>query len=155
MVKSENHLRKKFDTFEDLEVYKAARSFRKKMYALARTLPDFEKYGLCSQMRRAAVSLTNNIAEGHRRYHYVDHIRFLLQARGLLQELVDDLNVCEDEDYMPVVRVAELKQQGWDVLKLLNGYLRYSRDAQPGKSLALHEDTIPYRIEIAEDAPFN
>jgi len=53
-----------FQTFEDLEVYKAAREFRKAMYALNRRLPDFEKYELGSQIRRASVSLTNNMAEG-------------------------------------------------------------------------------------------
>src|SRR6476620_11893219 len=52
-----------FLTFEDLEVYKKAREFRKRMYAVARKLPDFEKYDLGRQIRRAAVSLTNNIAE--------------------------------------------------------------------------------------------
>ena len=61
-----------FQTFEDLEVYKKARKFRKQMYAVARKLPDFEKYELGRQIRRAAVSLTNNIAEGHGRYHYLD-----------------------------------------------------------------------------------
>jgi 23S rRNA-intervening sequence protein len=57
----------KFQTFEDLEVYKAAREFRKATYAVTRRLPDFEKYDLASQIRRAAVSLTNNMAEGHAR----------------------------------------------------------------------------------------
>ena len=57
-----------FQTFEDLEVYKAAREFRKAMYALNRRLPDFEKYELGSQIRRASVSLTNNMAEGHGRF---------------------------------------------------------------------------------------
>ena len=59
-----------FRTFEDLEVYKAARDFRNAMYDVTRRLPDFEKYELASQIRRAAVSLTNNIAEGHGRFHY-------------------------------------------------------------------------------------
>jgi hypothetical protein len=54
-----------FRTFEDLEVYKKARQFRRSMYGVARKLPDFEKYELASQVRRASVSLTNNIAEGH------------------------------------------------------------------------------------------
>lgn len=61
-----------FKTFEDLEVYKSAREFRKAMYAVTRRLPDFEKYDLGSQIRRAALSLTNNIAEGHGRFHYPD-----------------------------------------------------------------------------------
>src|SRR6266446_1581967 len=89
-----------YKTFEDLEVYHAAREFRKMMYAAARRLPDFEKYGLASQTRRAAISLTNNIAEGHGRFHWLEQIKFTLQARGSLQELIDDLNVCSDENYL-------------------------------------------------------
>ena len=70
--------RRDFRTFEDLEVYQAAREFRKTMYEVTRGLPDFEKYELASQIRRAAVSLTNNIAEGHGRFHYPDQILFVL-----------------------------------------------------------------------------
>src|SRR6266478_6007599 len=102
-----------FRTFETLEAYKAAREFRKAMYGVSRKLPSFERFELASQIRRAAVSLTNNIAEGHGRWHYLDHIKFVLQARGSLEELVEDLNVCEDEKYLPSVEVAELKEQGW------------------------------------------
>jgi four helix bundle protein len=67
------------------------------MYGVARKLPESEKFGMVSQVRRAAVSLPNNIAEGHGRFHYLDQIKFMLQARGSLEELLDDLNVCEDE----------------------------------------------------------
>ena len=116
-----------FQTFEDLEVYKAAREFRKAMYALNRRLPDFEKYELGSQIRRASASLTNNIAEGHGRFHYPDQIRFFLHSRGSLEELVDDLNICLDEKYLPSDKVAKLKEQACGVLILINGYLRYLR----------------------------
>jgi four helix bundle protein len=119
---------KSFQTFEDLDVYQAARQFRKAIYAVARDLPEMEKYGLASQMRRAAVSLTNNIAEGHGRYHYPDQIRFMLQSRGSLEELADDLNVCLDESYLGAEKVAELKEDAQSVLALLNGYLRYLRN---------------------------
>jgi four helix bundle protein len=84
-------------TFEDLEVYQVARRFRKTMYGVAGRLPDVEKFGLASQIRRAALSLTNNIAEGHGRYHYLDQIKFTLQSRGSLEELIDNLNACQDE----------------------------------------------------------
>jgi four helix bundle protein len=117
----------KFETFEDLDVYKTAREFRKAMYAVNRRLPDFEKYDLGSQIRRAAVSLTNNMAEGHGRFHYPDQIRFFLHSRGSLEELVDDLNVCLDEKYLPSDEVAKLKEQGREVLILINAYLRYLR----------------------------
>src|SRR5437773_5523461 len=98
---------KAFRTFEDLETYQAARAFRKAMYAVSRKLPAFEKFELASQIRRASVSLTNNIAEGHGRWHYLDHIKFVLQSRGSLQELIDDLNVCEDEPYLPLPEIAQ------------------------------------------------
>lgn len=121
-----------FQTFEDLEVYKAARDFRRAMYSLNRRLPDFERYDLGSQIRRAAVSLTNNMAEGHGRFHYPDQIRFFLHSRGSLEELVDDVNVCEDERYLPSEEAQKLKEQAKHLLRLLNGYLRYLRDRSSG-----------------------
>ena len=133
-----------FRTFEDLEVYKSAREFRKEMYGVTRKLPAFERFELASQIRRASVSLTNNIAEGHGRWHFLDHIKFVLQGRGSLQELLDDLNVCEDEKYLPLPEITERKQQGWHVLKIMNGYLRYLRDRKVGSALKLHEPAPPY-----------
>jgi four helix bundle protein len=97
------------------------------MYRAARGLPETEKFGLASQVRRAAVSLTNNIAEGHGRFHFLDQIKFMLQARGSLQELIDDLNVCEEEQYLPRNEVGILKEQGWPVRQVIDGYIRYLR----------------------------
>ncbi|MEW6303521.1 MAG: four helix bundle protein [Verrucomicrobiota bacterium] len=131
-----------YRTFEDLDVYQRAREFRKAMYAVARKLPDFEKFGLISQMRRAALSLTNNIAEGHGRFHWLDQIKFTLQSRGSLEELIDDLNVCDDEHYLPQNEVIRLKQQAWEVHKLINGYCRYLRERKLGETLALREGTM-------------
>ena len=128
-----------FRTFEDLEVYRKARQFRKAMYGVTRKLPDFEKYELASQIRRASVSLTNNIAEGHGRYHYLEQLKFLFQARGSLQELIDDLNVCEDEQYLPKSEVVDLKNQAKEVQRLISGYARYLRDRKFGSSLRVNE----------------
>jgi four helix bundle protein len=79
-------------------------------------------------MRRAAVSLTNNISEGHGRYHYQENIQFLRQSRGSLQELLDDLNVCSDEDYIDIDNIENVKQEGYILLKKLNGYIKYLRN---------------------------
>ncbi len=128
-----------FRTFEDLDVYKKAREFRKRMYAAARKLPDFEKYELGRQIRRAAVSLTNNIAEGHGRYHYLDEIKFQLQSRGSLAELLDDLNVCQDEGYLPTTEIADLKELAREVQRLINGYIRFLRERKAGASLIVRE----------------
>jgi len=88
-------------SFEDLEVYKSARVFRMRIFALIKKLPLDERHNLISQMRRAATSLTNNIAGGHGRYHYQENIQFLRQARGSLEEIIDDIIICLDESYAP------------------------------------------------------
>src|SRR6201993_5571496 len=108
---------KHYQTFEDLEVYQVAREFRKVMYRIARRLPGEEKFALASEIRRAAVSLTNNIAEGHGRFHFLEQIKFMLQSRGSLEELLDDLNVCEDEAYLPTQEIEPFRQEGWRVHK--------------------------------------
>lgn len=141
----------RFQTFEDLETYQVAREFRKAMYGVARRLPDFEKFGLVSQIRRAALSLTNNISEGHGRYHYPDQIKFLLQARGSLEELIDDLNVCLDEKYLPPAEIETLKQQGWRTLNIINGYGRYLRQKKAAaQKPALHDAPVEPMSEIEE-----
>ena len=111
--------------FEDLEVYKAAREFRKKIYRLIKGLPPEEKYNLGDQMRRASLSLTNNIGEGHGRYHFQENIQFCRISRGSLMELIDDLNTCIDEEYFPLDYLEQHKAEGYTVNKMLNGYIAY------------------------------
>jgi four helix bundle protein len=139
-------------TFEDLEVYQVAREFRKTMYGVARRLPDIEKFGLASQTRRAALFLTNNIAEGHGRFHYLEQIKFTLQSRGSLEELIDDLNTCDDEQYLPQQEIVSLKQQGWRVRQLIDGYIRYLRqqkNSEAGTS-SVQEAAPPYNDNLNE-----
>src|SRR5881275_1568593 len=126
MKRTENQTQQ-YKMFEDLEVYQVAREFRKAMYRVAKRLPEEEKFALANQIRRAAVSLTNNIAEGHGRFHFLEKIKFILQARGSLEELLDDLNICIDENYFPAEEIEKLKSEGWRVHKLINGYIRFLR----------------------------
>jgi four helix bundle protein len=144
-----------YQTFEDLDAYKIAREFRKAMYAVARKLPESEKFGLVSHVRRAAVSLTNNIAEGHGRFHYLDQIKFMLQARGSLEELLDDLNICEDEDYLPLADISLLQEQAWRVHKVLNGYIRFLRSRKPEGSSRVAENVLEYPLDDESDDRFN
>jgi|SRR5262245_25611693 len=133
MERPENEARH-YQTFEDLEVYQVAREFRKAIYRVARRLPEEEKFALTSQIRRAAVSLTNNIAEGHGRFHFLEQIKFMLQSRGSLEELLDDLNVCQDEAYLPIEEIEAFRQERWRVHKLINGYVRFLRRRVSGDS---------------------
>jgi four helix bundle protein len=114
-----------YRSFEELEVYKSAREFRKKIYKLIKKLPAEEKYSLDGQMRRASLSLTNNIAEGHGRYHFQENIQFCRVSRGSLMELIDDLNTCIDEQYFPLDYLEKLKEEGYNINKMLNGYIAY------------------------------
>ncbi|HEX4264672.1 MAG TPA: four helix bundle protein [Verrucomicrobiae bacterium] len=149
---SHNQTAGHYRSFEDLEVYKAARQFRMAMYRIAKNLPEFEKFGLASQIRRAAVSLTNNLAEGHGRFHFLDQIKFILISRGSLEELMDDLNICADENYQPLSEVEKIKAKGWQLLKLTNGYLRYLRDRKLGASLDFHETPPRYGTIESEES---
>lgn len=63
------------------------------MYRLLKQLPPEEKYALTSQMRRAAISATNNIVEGHGRWHYQENVQYCRDSRGFADELIDDFNV--------------------------------------------------------------
>jgi len=91
---------------------------------IRKLLPE-EKYNLNPQMKRAVVSITNNIAEGHGRYHYQENIQFCRQSRGSLEEIIDDLNVCLDEQYFPEDFIKGLKTNGYELLKAVNGYIEY------------------------------
>ena len=140
---------KDYHTFEDLEVYQVARELRRAMYRIAKQLPEIEKFGLASQARRAALSLTNNIAEGHGRYHFPDQIKFMLQSRGSLEEILDDLNVCEDEQYLAISEINGLKEAAWRVHKLINGYIRFLRSRCGDRSPRLQE--VPHEEPEAEE----
>jgi four helix bundle protein len=146
--------RGQISTFEDLEVYTAAREFRKAMYRVAKNLPEIEKFGLASQIRRAAVSLANNIAEGHGRYHHLDQIKFTLQSRGSLEELVHDLNICEDEHYLAGKQIIALKEQGWRVRQLIDGYIRYLRQQTSAANPRAKEDDFSC-VDDPDDSRFS
>ena len=113
--------------FEDLDVYKEARTLRRRVWKLVRMLPGDEKYVLVSQMRRAALSVTNNIAEGHGSRSYRHNISYLYRSRGSVNELLDDMSACEDEGYFKKEHLDDLRAQAASVAKLINGYIAYLR----------------------------
>ena len=115
--------------FEKLTLYQHARPFRIRSYKLAALLPK-DEFRLKAQMRDAARSLTNNIAEGHGRFNFKDRKRFFVDARGSLQELVDDINLCRDERYAEPQHLDNLKLDARDLLIELNAYMKYLREQE-------------------------
>ena len=117
-------MRSEIKTFEDLEVGKACRELRQKIFRITEGFPTEERYGLSDQLRRAAISATANIAEGYGRYHYQENIQFCRQSRGSLYEILDHLTTSLDEGYISENSFRELKEKVLSSVKLINGYLR-------------------------------
>ena len=73
----------------------------------------------------------------------------MLQARGSLEELLDDLNACEDERYLSPSDIEKLKAEGWRVHKLINGYIRFLRSRSTENSSRVQES--PTDSDFSED----
>ena len=85
----------KSSDFRELLVWQKAMDLTIEVYRLVRELPAEEKYALADQMRRAAISVPSNIAEGQGRDSVKEFIRFLSMARGSLRELSTQIEICE------------------------------------------------------------
>ncbi len=111
-------------SFQDLDVWKSGRDIRKRLYLIANRLPNLERYNLASQIRRTAVSLTVNIAEGYARFHFKENVQCCRISRGSAYELMDHLITCRDESYLTKDEVESLHEELLIFIRLLNGYIR-------------------------------
>jgi four helix bundle protein len=123
-------------SFEDLEVYKVARKLSDHVSQLIKKLPSVEEYNLKHQMRRAKLSMTNDIAEGFGRYHYQENIQFCRQSRGSICELIDDFIECYSEGYIDESETNELKGEAYHLIRILNGYIASIRRQKARDPLA-------------------
>ncbi|WP_417681392.1 four helix bundle protein [Pseudidiomarina aquimaris] len=106
--------------YKDLKVYQSAMDLCVVIYELTRKLPYEERYGLVSQMRRCAVSVPSNIAEGAGRRSFREQVRFYYIARGSLAELETQLELCFRLGYICEQSMINTKQ----TYQLLNGLIR-------------------------------
>jgi len=104
-----------------------AREYRKAIYAVTRKFPKDEQFGLTNQLRRAACSVTANIAEGYGRYSMQETAQFCVVSRGSLNETLDQLYVALDEGYIDQETFDALYEQGRAVEQVLNGYIAHLR----------------------------
>ena len=111
-------------TFQDLEVWQVGREVRVRLYIVANRLPDSERYNLAAQIRRTAVSLTANVAEGYGRFRFKENIQYCRIARGSAYELIDHLITCQDDRYLAKEEVEALHCELLTFVRLLNGYIR-------------------------------
>jgi len=119
----------KFKSFEDLECWKEARLLR--IYIknnIIPKFPDFEKYDLTSQIRRASRSIGANISEGYGRYNYQENIQFCRTARGSLTETLNHAINAFDDKYINEDELDEIRKQYSKTLILINGYIKYLKN---------------------------
>src|SRR5688500_5538097 len=110
--------------FEELLAWQQGHELALATYQLTKKFPAEEKFGITSQLRRAASSITANIAEGFARYHFNDKIRFYYQARGSNAEVQNFLLLARDLGYIDAKTCNEEHLKAEQVRKLINGMIR-------------------------------
>ena len=114
--------------FESLDAWKKTREVKLFYYEkIIPKLPSIEKYNLNVQIRKAAVSITANFAEGYGRFHFQESIQFYRISRGSLYELKDHLITCYDLSYVDDKLLAEGTTLIEEAKKLINGWVNYVR----------------------------
>lgn len=113
-----------FESFDKLLVWQRAHSLVLKIYEVTNSFPKEEIWGLTSQIRRAAVSVPSNIVEGKARGSRKDFKRFLLVARGSLEEVKYQSLLAKELKYMNEEQYEEITVMIEDVGRLLGGMIR-------------------------------
>ena len=111
-------------SFTDLIVWQKAHEFVLEVYKVTRDYPMEERFALCSQFQRAAVSIPANIAEGYKKLSKADKLRFLNISQGSLEECRYYIILSRDLSYISVKTNNELTGTLEEVSKLLNSYIR-------------------------------
>ena len=110
----------KYNSFEDMIVWQKALDLSVKIFKLTEKLPRKEDYGLTSQIRRAALSVPGNIAEGFGRKHTKDKLNFYYDSRGSLAETKNHLIYGKKVDYFTQTECGDLMKLSDDIWKELN-----------------------------------
>lgn len=111
-------------TFRDLKCWQKAFDLTVAVYAATRAFPKEELFALSNQLRRAAISVMSNIAEGKGRLSDKDSLRFFGNARGSLFEIESQIDIAERLRYISAADARAIRSQTSEVGKLLNGLIR-------------------------------
>ena len=110
-------------TYEDLKVWRRAMDLVVCIYRCTGSFPKQEVYGLTGQMRRSAVSIPSNIAEGKGRHSRKELLQFLFHARGSLLELRTQITIAKELEYLSSTEGEKLTNHADEVGRLLNGLI--------------------------------
>ena len=112
------------NSYRDLIAWQKAFSLGLGVYRLSKAMPDYERFGLVSQLRRSAVSVPSNIAEGYGRGSTTDYVRFLKIARGSLYELETQLFFAMELEYVPQDAAERILEELAETERVLAGLIR-------------------------------
>jgi four helix bundle protein len=101
----------KIKDFKELRIWQKGIEIVKDVYGCTKTFPREELYGLTSQMRRAAVSIPSNIAEGFKRYHNKEYSQFLRMSMGSAAELETQLVISKELGYLNSEELAGISEK--------------------------------------------
>ena len=119
--------------YQDLAAWQEARSLVREIYALTKSFPSDERFGLTSQIRRCSISVPSNIAEGYGRGSRNDYSRFLRIARGSLFEIETQLVLGHDLGYITDEACIGAQQQIDKVARPLWGLIRSVETSNPSR----------------------
>jgi four helix bundle protein len=111
-------------TFRDLVVWQKSMAMVTELYRLSAAFPKQEMYGLTSQIRRCAVSIPSNIAEGFGRQSTGDYLRFLSIAEGSLYELQTQLEIAVNLTYLTADQYHQLNAVTREIERMLTSLIR-------------------------------
>ena len=121
-------------SFKDIIAWQKAHQFVLLVYKVTKNFPEWERYGLCSQFQRAAVSIAANIAEGYKKLSKADKLRLMNVAQGSLEECRYYVLLSKDLDYIPENAYLCLNNSIEETSKCLNLYCKaITNDAGPKK----------------------
>lgn len=117
----------KIDSFTDLFAWQEGHKLVILVYKITKEFPKAETYSLTDQMRRAATSITSNIAEGFGRHSYKEKNQFYYLAKGSLNELTNQIFIARDVGYLAEAQVEELINQSNSSYQLLQGLIKKTK----------------------------
>lgn len=120
--------------FEQLELWKKVRAFKKEVIEEAKKWSAEEKFKLIDQTIRSSRSINALLAEGHGRFTSADQLHFCIQARGSLSETINHLIDAIDEEYITAERLNYFKEKGKEIERMLNGYIKFLRNQRDGEN---------------------
>ena len=109
------------NSYRDLKVWRKSMDLVVACYRLTKLFPNQEKYGLVSQLQRAAVSVPSNIAEGHGRKYTNDYLRFLSIANGSLMEVETQIQIAQRLNFINSEECTTILNQTSEISRMLSG----------------------------------